>query len=90
MCCSITDIAEFIKFKKLYFVSRVGNGSMGPILLLVYAFYEAYKRIFLPSPPTMDVPPMAPGKEDLASVDSPAEAETMALQHYRDAYCSAI
>ena len=66
--------------------------STGPILLVVYAFYEAYKRVFLPSPPTKGPAP-APatsGKTDLALVQSPAEAEKMAVQYYRDVVRSAV
>ena len=50
--------------------------STGPILLVVYAFYEAYKRAFIPSPLTQEPPP-AP---EMALVHSPtAEAENMAV-----------
>ena len=63
--------------------------STGPILLVVYAFYEAYKRVFLP-PPTKDVPPVANGKADLALEEGPAEGERMAVQYYRDVVRSAV
>ena len=64
--------------------------STGPILLVVYAFYEAYKRVFLPPPPSKDVPPVVTGKADLALVASPAEEEKMAVQYYRDVVPSAV
>ena len=64
--------------------------STGPILLVVYAFYEAYKRVFLPSPPTKEPPPV-PEKAELALVHSPAaEAEKMAVQYYQDVVRSAV
>ena len=63
--------------------------STGPILLVVYAFYEAYKRVFLP-PPTKDVPPVAPVKADLALEEGPTEGERMAVQYYRDVVRSAV
>ena len=31
--------------------------STGPILLVVFAFYKAYQRLFQPSPPAKDAPP---------------------------------
>ena len=39
--------------------------STGPILLVVYAFYEAYKKLFLPSPikPIQNKAPPAPADE---------------------------
>ena len=65
--------------------------STGPILLVVYAFYEAYKRVFLP-PPTKDVLAVAPVKADLALEEGPAaaEGERMAVQYYRDVVRSAV
>ena len=63
--------------------------STGPILLVVYAFYEAYKRVFLPSP-TKDVPPVGTEKVDLASEQSPTEEEKMAVQYYRDVVRTAV
>lgn len=63
--------------------------STGPILLVVYAFYEAYKRLFLPSPPTKQLPLPAAEKAE-ALVHSPAEAEKMAVQYYRDVVRSAV
>ena len=63
--------------------------STGPILLVVYAFYEAYKRLFLPSPPTKQLPLPAAEKAE-ALVHSPAEAEKMAVQYYREVVRSAV
>ena len=63
--------------------------STGPILLVMCALYEAYKRVFS-RPPSQDAPPESPGGADLALVDSPAEGEKMAVQDYRDVVHSAI
>ena len=64
--------------------------STGPVLLVVYAFYEAYKRLLLPSPPHTKEP-LAQEKADLALVQSPAAAaEKMAVQYYQDVVRSAV
>ena len=58
--------------------------STGPILLVVYAFYEAYKKLFLPPPPVKPIQNNAP------SLENSTETEKMAVQYYQDVVRSAV
>ncbi len=51
--------------------------STGPILFVVYAAYEAYKRFFKQAP-------MKEGAKPAATSSSAAETERMAVQYYQD------